>query len=399
MAEDSTDQAQPESDEEDSITWQWLAEEWPYEERPKILRDRKKVAQLTMTELTKMQKNYLLKKRIDEKAKARAKGAGKVTRDQPPKPITFLEETDDCKEKLHPARWQRTPLTDPSKWWPRTPRVRTDVFKAVPLKFMGADNSIANKTLERCHDRTDALLLKHFLSENCNITSRPKQEIRKLNDEGQVVSLTDDAWEAVSNISAAKEAFMNYSTVIYFLFPYDPTPMLLLRIMMRYNWISAVGDNPRQRTLLIESFFNSVLQQNANRAVNDEVVLSFNEMLDLLKNQLRSAHVTTEPPVSKDYASMKPKLQSQNQKQKQHNQPKGQPSSQRSKPSGSTVYMTADNKLTCYKWNRLDGTDCTQQPSDIGCMVNGNKYAHRCSAPNPNGPGICGKPHRRRDHK
>ena len=62
------------------------------------------------------------------------------------------------------------------------------------------------------------------------------------------------------------------------------------------------------------------------------------------------------------------------------------------------VYKTADDKLTCYKWNSLYA-DCNQKPSDIGCEFNGNKYAHRCSAQNPNGQGICGKAHRRRDHK
>ena len=341
-----------------------------------------------------MQKNHLLKKRIEEKAQARAKGAGKISKDVPPKPITFLEETDDCKTDLHPARWLRIPITDPSKWWQKTPKNRNEIFKAIPLKFLGGDNCIAAKTIEKCHDRTNPMLLKHFASENCNIVSKPKQEIRKLNEEGQVVSLTDDAWEAVSNIAAAKEAFLNHATVSYALYPYDPTPLLMQRVMNRYNWISAINDNLKHRVQLIEAFFNAVLQQNANRAINEEVVLSFPEMIDLLKDQLRSARVSTEPPVTKDYAQ-KPKNQ---QKQKSNGPNHNQPSSQRGRQSGNVVYKTADDKLTCYKWNSLYA-DCNQKPSDIGCEFNGNKYAHRCSAQNPNGQGICGKAHRRRDHK
>lgn len=376
--------------------WEWLEDEWPLEERPRILQDKEKVKSLSMGVLAKMQKNYLLKKRIEAKENARAKGAGKAARDTPPKTILFKEAQDDGKEVLHDARWLRLPISEPTKWFPKTPKIRTEIYKALPLKFCGADNSIANKTLERSHDRTDALLLKHYLSENCNIASRPKQEIRKLNDEGQLVNSVEDAWEAVTSVTAAREAYMNYACVSFFLFPFDPTPMLMQRVMTRYNWISAVSDNPEQRTKLIEAFFNATLQQNAFRAANDECVLSFQEQIDLLKNQLRSARVSTEPVLGRD-----PTISKSN-KASRANQSANNPPQKGGRNSGGyapTVYKTADNKLCCYKWNRLDGTDCNNTKSDIGCEVNGTKYAHRCSAPAPNGQGVCGKPHRRRDHK
>ena len=121
------------------------------------------MAKRTIQELTAMHKNYLMKKKHEEKEKARSKGAGKVLKDTPLETITFQEAEDDCKTMLHPARWQRLPITHPEKWFGQTPTSRAQIYKAMPLKFYGCDNSVANKTLEWAHDRQDALLLKHFL--------------------------------------------------------------------------------------------------------------------------------------------------------------------------------------------------------------------------------------------
>ena len=63
--------------------------------------------------------------------------------------------------------------------------------------------------------------LKHFLAENANIASRPKQEFKKLNDAGQVANITDDWWEAAGSLNQIKEGFNNFSAVWYFLWPYD----------------------------------------------------------------------------------------------------------------------------------------------------------------------------------
>ena len=151
------------SSEPDDFNWAWLEEEWPLSDRPRVLQDPAQVARRTIAELTAMHKNYLLKKKNEEKEKARAKGAGKVAKDTQPEIVIFPEAEDDCKTMLHAARWQRTPIVHPEKWFGQTPTTRDQIFKAVPLKFHGADGCVANKTLERAHDRTDALLLKHFL--------------------------------------------------------------------------------------------------------------------------------------------------------------------------------------------------------------------------------------------
>ena len=128
-----------------------------------MLQDPAQVAKRTISELTAMHKSYLLKKKNEEKERARSKGAGKVLKDTPPETINFAESEDNCRDILHPARFQRMPISNPEKWFCQTPTSRPQIFKAMPLKFYGTDNSVANKTLERAHDRTDALLLKHYL--------------------------------------------------------------------------------------------------------------------------------------------------------------------------------------------------------------------------------------------
>ena len=128
-----------------------------------MLQNPELVAQRTISELTAMQKNYLLKKKNEAKEKARSKVAGKVAKDTQPETINFAEAADDCKLMLHDARWQRMPITSPEKWFGKTPTSRPQVFKAMPFKFHGLDNCVANRTLERAHDRSDPLLMKHFL--------------------------------------------------------------------------------------------------------------------------------------------------------------------------------------------------------------------------------------------
>ena len=238
-----------------------------------------------------------------------------------------------------------------------------------------------------------------FLSENCNVASKQKVQIQKLNDRGQISTEIDDQWESVSSFSAAKEAFYNYGTVMHFLWPYDPSPLLMLRLMHRYNWISASGDYAEFRTGLIEAFFNACLQQNANRCANGETILSYKEMEDILRNQLRSNHVPVDPPVTeKKRAKSGKSAQQTNSGQRQ--------GSYGQKPQNSGTrneYKTADGKLTCFRYNSVSGLTCTNKIADAAYPLcenaSGAKYAHRCSAPAASGSGICGKAHRRKDHK
>ena len=222
-----------------------------------------------------------------------------------------------------------------------------------------------------------------------------------MTDKGQVATEIDDQWEAVGSFSSAREAFLNYAAVMHLLFPFDPTALLMLRIMHRYNWISASGDYAEFRTGLLEAFFNTVLQQNANRAVNGEVVLSYKDMEELLRNQLRSNHVSTDPPVldrknKRGTGAKQGQQGGSGQKQAQYGQ--------KTTTGGSkNEYKTADGKLTCFKFNSVSGLTCTNKLADTAYPLceapSGAKYAHRCSAPGPSGIGICEKRHRRKDHK
>ena len=229
------------------------------------------------------------------------------------------------------------------------------------------------------------------------MASRQKVQIQKMTDKGQVATEIDDQWEAVGSFTAAKEGFHNYATVCHLLWPFDPTPHLLLRLMHRYNWLSASGDYAEFRTGLLETFFNAVLQQNANRAVNNEPVLSYKDMEDLLRHQLRSNHVSTDPPVTERSKKNKTgKAATPTQKPNAYGQ-------KSSNAGGKNDYKTSDGKLTCFRYNSISGLSCTNKIVDTSYPLceaaTGAKYAHRCSAPGPNGSGICEKKHRRKDHK
>ena len=268
------------SSEISSVGWLYLENDWPLEDRPAILRDKDTVSRMSIQDIESTLKIHLMKTKADK-----AKAAEKGTKDTPPPLVSFPAGQDNARDTLHPARWQRLPVSKPKDWWPTAITVREPIYKSLPWKFLGAQHCIAGKTVELAHDRTRALSMKYYLSENANVATRPKQEYKKINEAGQVANITDDWWEAVSSIAQVKEAVMNFGASMYFLWPADPTPLIVLRLMTKYNWASAAGDDAKVRVAIIKDYFNSALQQNADRAMNEELILSYEEHEDILKTR------------------------------------------------------------------------------------------------------------------
>jgi len=74
------------------------------------------------------------------------------SRDLAPKTVSFEKQDDDGVKTLHEARFLRLPLSNLPDWWKNVPITRPHLYKNVPLKFMGAHNMIADKTIGNLHD-------------------------------------------------------------------------------------------------------------------------------------------------------------------------------------------------------------------------------------------------------
>ena len=195
------------------------------------------------------------------------------SKDQPPKPKIFPEQTDDGMKTLHDARFLRCPLAEPETWWKKVPTSRPHLFKNIPLSFMGAQNKIADKTIGSLHDRAKPLTLKNFSSQNACVSSKLMKRIERKGAEG-LEMIYDYAWEDPSSMSEVTESLLNYSTVLQQLWPYDPTALIMLRLINKYKWIN-VSTDMKEKISVITMLFNSVLRDNAGRSVRGETVLNF----------------------------------------------------------------------------------------------------------------------------
>ena len=343
-----------------------------------MFQDPEKVRNLTIQDI-----HYALKnEKLEDK-----KALNKTTRDVKPATKTFIGGEDNCADLLLEARFQRYPIQDPSKWFSKMPTKRKAIFKSMPFKFFGGQNRVADSTIVKAHDRTICLQLKHYLTENSNVASKPKKEYKKLDETG-VALITDDWWESAGNLSSVQAAFDNYSMVLFNLWPYDPTSMILNTLMTNYKWISAAPDLNTSLDI-VKAHFNSVLKDNANRAINEEVVMSFDEQETLLKSILARNGLRPELPFNEKRPAEE-KLQSDRaagpKVRKVDNKPRR--------------YLTSAGQETCRLWNNLDGkTVCRNLPSGNGCSFRGKVFPHLCSFYMISKGAICEGGHRRKDHR
>ena len=379
-----------------SLGWRWLSELWPLEERSELLRDPAAVASISIQDLHAMHKSYLLSKKEEK---------GRAKKDTPPPVTVFAEEKDDCQTHLHSARWLRYPITSPKDWFTKMPIRRQPVFKALKLKFFGGSNCLASKTIEKCHDRSETLSLKHFHTENATVASRSKKEIKRVNDEGEVENEVTDGWKSVVGVTEAREAIHNYFMLMFHLWPLDPSPVIMARVLEKYNWVGVAGAEPKVRVSILTAFFNCVLQQNADRAINGDTVLSFDEQEELLKTRIQKAKYPTDS--NTPTKSNKSSSENRNSRAPASNSQSG------TKPTGGksdklSVKIGNNSYLTCFGFNALDGRVCQNKNKDsngsvstVGCFsANGKlEFAHVCSNQKIAGGPVCGGAHRRKDHR
>ena len=375
--------------------WLYLAEKWPeIDERPSFLQNPETCKDLDFKDI-----HYLLKN--ERMANKKTSGYERATKDVKPKLTNFIEGKDDRNENIHLASMLRTPICQPEQYWGLLPKQRKALFKSMPFRFLGGSNAIADKTILAAHDRTSPQLLKHFLSSNAGVQNRPKKEFKTVSSDG-VAAVYDDWWEDVPNsLNCVQEAVNNYDLLMWLLWPQDPSSRIMLRLLTRYRWIAAAQPDMAKRIAVLTAFFNGVLAENANRAVNDEVILSFDEQETMLKDVLLRNGLRPEMPLldkkPQDDQAAKPLYSSNRpvagQKKPQGNAPRRSQTEQRTK-SGLQI---------CYHFN--GPRRCTNQPTvmasgEKGCKDRRASYVHCCNTYMAAKGGLCENPnHGRHGHK
>jgi len=291
----SSDSSGSDDDDEDpGSNWNILYTIWPVEKRPLALQNKAKFNEMTLDQLVQLA-------RFDrDNAKAVESDLSvSYTRDKKPLTTKYPEAKDDGFKKLHPARFERFPLSDIKDWWKKVPRVRSHQYKNLPLQYSGTHNKVTLRTIQQMHDRTKVLSFKHFHSGNINVGSKPIQKIERRDDAG-ISSSLDFNWEAPSNLSQVSDALLNYCTILLHLWPLDQTGLIILRLVNKYNYFP-MANSLTERVNLVSTFFNTVLRENAARAGSKAVPMDFAQQEETLKNILTSSGYSSTVPTGRNH--------------------------------------------------------------------------------------------------
>lgn len=212
---------------------------WPREDRPDILQDKKKLKGLSMTKLMKMKELY-------EKEQTK-KGLGTAVhgKDKLPSSTKFAAAKDNCTTKLHPARFLCMPLVEPKEYWNLVPTGRSAIYRHLPLQHLGVDD-VPEATVVKLHDRKVPVEL-------------------------------DALARDVKDVKQAQLAVHAYVIVMRVLHPIDMGPAVLQLVLAQASYGEGLGDNAKNKLLLIKRFFEEAVRENCGRAVRKEPPMSFEQ--------------------------------------------------------------------------------------------------------------------------
>ena len=94
------------------------------------------------------------------------------------------------------------------------------------------------------------------------------------------------SWETPQSLQQLQECLVNYALLNQQLHPWDPTALMLWRLLVKYRWISATDDYSMRRGV-ITSLFEAVSRTNASRACNGFPPMSFKDQGDVIKIKLK----------------------------------------------------------------------------------------------------------------
>ena len=238
------------------VHWELVNAMWALEDRPRHLQDKKVVAGMSITEITQFKEHF-------EREELR-KGGGSALfgKDSVLKARKFKAGADDGREKLHEARFDlRMPFSLPKSYWSRIPAKR-DLFRHFPLSHLGMEGQVSEATVLRMHDRRVPVSLGMLYKANATRDSKAQEQ---------------QAWVEPTEVRHLQEAVLNYTVVLQALWPLDYAGLVMTRVLVEAKWGEVVGENEKDRVVLVKKFFDDVVKDNSGRAVRDEPPLDYEE--------------------------------------------------------------------------------------------------------------------------
>jgi hypothetical protein len=274
-------------------------------------------------------------------------------------------------------------VVEPKEYWADMPVKRSCTFRHLALEHVGAGACVNECVVARTHDRSLPLRIRMFLKENVN---------RKgfSGSSGAENKEPAASWEYPRGVLDIQAALANMAEIFAALWPLDPTPRVLNRLLITYEYGASLSLSEKERCRLLEEFCDAVLRENARRAVTVGTPLSFQQARERWRDlaELRKNGQYRPPQNYK---------QEQQKQSNQFNQGGGAGGRGAAGPGrtggagvasrpaaagaglgrGAAVKFNGD--LVCYHYNNV-GRGCTRPAKGPGCdNGRGGVYAHVCN--------------------
>lgn len=213
---------------------------WPKEDRPDKLQSKSTIKHMSLSKLMKMKEIF------DKEQAKRGLGVAVHGKDKPPKSQRFKEQRDNGTTKLHPARFLCMPFSEPKEYWNLVPTGRSQIYRHLPMQHLGVEDT-------------------------------PEATIVKLHDRKVPVDL-DMMARDVKDLKQAQLAVANYVTIMRILHPIDMGPATIQLVLIHASFGENLGDNLKNRLLLVKRFFEESARENSGRAVRKEPPMTFEQV-------------------------------------------------------------------------------------------------------------------------
>jgi hypothetical protein len=222
------------------LDWDLMDKLWPIEDRPTELQSRKVASKYGMDKMLKMKANFV--KEMEKKGL----GVAVFSKDRKPKTKKFKKMADDGDKKLHEARFEGLPRSEPAAYWGKVPVNRQEIYRHLPLKHLGVDG-VPEAAIVKVHNRMVPVELASF-------------------------------YKDMTEIVHVQMAVFNYIAVLRSLHPYDYGGLALQAVLIEAGWGVHLSADKKETIRLIKKFFDESLMENSGRAVRKEVPLSYEEV-------------------------------------------------------------------------------------------------------------------------
>jgi hypothetical protein len=262
-------------------------------------------------------------------------------------------------------------MAELDRWWGGMPAKRTDTYRHLPLEHAGACASVNDCVIARAHDRTLPLKLKMFSKENVSKSSFSNGN----NNNNDVAS----GWERPRSVLEVQCALANLAEVMAALWPQDPTARVLNRVLLAYEFGRAYDGGERDKCRLLEDFCDTVLRENARRAVTGGPPLSFQQSKERWRDLVELRRPSQTARKAEGSGSM-----NRSGGDRRVNRGAGSNGGGVQGAAKSTVFTRSttvrfNGDLICYHFNNA-GKGCGRQLKGSGCdNGKGGVYAHVCN--------------------